>query len=114
MSGGEQARVLLARALAVDAPVLLADEPIAALDPYYQLSMMDILQSEATRGKLVITALHDLALTYQYANEVWLMEAGQVIAAGPPRSLLSDDYLSRIFGIKVPRGGFQILQKDLV
>lgn len=110
LSGGEQARILLARALAVEAPVLLADEPIAALDPFYQLSMMEILKAEATSGKAVITALHDLSLAAQFANRIWIMHQGKIIADGPPEAVLTDENLKTVFGIKYPKGGFKPLE----
>jgi len=100
LSGGEQARVLLARALAVQAPVLLADEPIAALDPFYQLSMMEI----------VITALHDLPLAAQFADRIWIMHQGNIIADGSPKDVLNMENLKTVFGIKLPKGGFNSLE----
>lgn len=110
LSGGEQARVLLARALAVDAPVLLADEPIAALDPFYQLSMMDILKAETKSGTTVITALHDLSLAAQFADRIWMMHNGTIIADGPPKQTLNEENLKTVFGIKFPKGGFKALE----
>ena len=107
LSGGEQARVLLARALAVEAPILLADEPIAALDPFYQLSMMEILKVEAQSGKTVIAALHDLSLAAQFATRIWVMQQGNIVADEPPKAALSDDTLAKVFGIRAPAGGFQ-------
>lgn len=109
LSGGEQARVLLARALAVKAPVILADEPIAALDPYYQLSMMQILKAEALSGKTVITALHDLSLAAQFADRIWMMHKGKIIADGKPNEVLNSENLKSVFGIKLPQGGFKPL-----
>ena len=110
LSGGEQARVLLARALTVEAPVLLADEPIAALDPFYQLSMMEILKAEALSGRTVITALHDLALAAQFADRIWMMHQGKIIADGTPEDVLNAKNLKTVFGIKLPKGGFKALE----
>lgn len=110
LSGGEQARVLLARVLAVEAPILLADEPIAALDPFYQLSMMEILKTEAAAGRIVITALHDLALASQFASRIWVMDKGKIVAEGAASSALSGDVLKQVFGIKAPKGGFKALE----
>ena len=62
LSGGERTRILLARALAVEAPILLADEPIAALDPYHQLHVMEILRERSRAGAGVLAVIHDLAL----------------------------------------------------
>jgi len=110
LSGGEQARVLLARALAVQAPVLLADEPIAALDPFYQLTMMDILKTEAESGKTVITALHDLSLAAQFASRIWVIYQGKIVADGPPDMALTDTVLNDVFSLKAPEGGFKHLE----
>ena len=110
LSGGEQARVLLARALTVEASTLLADEPIAALDPFYQLSMMEILKAEATSGKTVITALHDLSLAAQFADRIWMMNQGKIIANGSPEDVLNAENLKTVFGIKLPKGGFKALE----
>lgn len=107
LSGGEQARVLLARMLAVDASLLLADEPIAALDPFYQISMMEALSREATRGKTVITALHDLALAQKFSDRIWVMHEGLLVSDGPPEKALSPDILQSVFHIIPPQGGFQ-------
>lgn len=110
LSGGEQARILLARALAVEALILLADEPIAALDPFYQLSMMEILKAEAASGTTVITALHDLSLAAQFADRIWMMHNGNIIADGPPKQTLNEENLKTVFGIKFPKGGFKALE----
>lgn len=110
LSGGEQARVLLARALTVEASTLLADEPIAALDPFYQLSMMEILKAEASSGKTVITALHDLSLAAQFADRIWMMHQGKIIADGAPEQVLNAVNLKTVFGIKLPKGGFKALE----
>ena len=110
LSGGEQARILLARALAVDAPILLADEPIAALDPFYQLSMMEIFKAEAASGKIVIAALHDLSLAAQFADRIWMMHQGRIIADGSPDEVLEAENLKTVFGIKLPKGGFTALE----
>lgn len=109
LSGGEQARVLLARALAVGAPVLLLDEPIAALDPFYQLTMMDILKEEANSGRVVIAALHDLALAQQFADVIWVMQAGQLVANDKPDNIMTSNIYREVFGVNPPKGGFPVL-----
>lgn len=109
LSGGEQARVLLARALAVEAPILLLDEPIAALDPYYQLIMMDILKQEAQSGRIVIAALHDLALAHQFADRLWVMQNGQLFADATPDTILETGMFEQVFGINPPENGFPLL-----
>ena len=108
LSGGEAARALLARALVVDAPVLLADEPFASLDPAAQIQMTERLKTESGRGKTVIAAIHDLALAQHYADEIWLMKDGTFIAKGTPQQVLTDDNLVQAFGIHPPKGGFTL------
>ena len=98
LSAGERARVLLARALATEAPVLLADEPAAFLDPAHQLRLMDLLRGEAARGTTVAVTLHDLALASRHCDEVLVLHEGCVAATD-----LSDETLARVFGIAVLR-----------
>lgn len=106
LSAGELARVLLARALAGEAQVLLADEPNAALDPYHQLHVMELLQNEARRGVAVVAVLHDLRLAAQFADRVLLMDSGQIIASGTPAEVLTAARLADVYGIhREPDGG---------
>jgi iron complex transport system ATP-binding protein len=92
LSVGERARVLLARALAVEAPVLLVDEPIAMLDPYHQLDVMSTLRAYAagdgSAPRLVVAVLHDLGLAARFCNRVLLMDDGSVVGDGPPDATL--------------------------
>lgn len=110
LSGGEKARVLFARALAVQAPILLADEPIAALDPYYQITMMESLAQEARSGRLVIAALHDLFLARQYASRIWVMKEGRLYVDDMPSAALSAKTLADVFGVAPPKDGLQSLK----
>jgi iron complex transport system ATP-binding protein len=109
LSGGERARVLLARALAVEAPVLLADEPIAALDPYHQLQIMELLRAAAGGGTGVVAVLHDLALAHRFCDRLVLIAHGRKIADGPPDEVLTDANLATAYGIAVRRGDGYIL-----
>jgi len=104
LSGGEQARVYLARALAVGAPVLLTDEPIAALDPYYQLSIMQTLRAQTQQGKTVIAALHDLGLAKQYCSRIWVIEKGTLAEDAPVNNALGVDVLKRVFRVEAKKG----------
>jgi iron complex transport system ATP-binding protein len=103
LSGGERARVMLARVLATGAEIILADEPIAALDPRHQLAVMNDLKTEAGRGTLVIVITHDLGLASRLADHLLLMQAGRIVAEGPPAEVLTDDRLATIYGIRAIR-----------
>lgn len=103
LSAGERARVLLARALATNAPILMADEPAAHLDPAHQLSLMRLLKDEARRGTAVLVTLHDLALASRYCDEVVVLEKGTVAAQGTPEQALDDTTLARVFAIRALR-----------
>ncbi|MGJ8560417.1 MAG: ABC transporter ATP-binding protein [Litorimonas sp.] len=109
LSGGEQARVLLGRALAVDAPVLLADEPTASLDPYYALRIMDTLRAEAQRGRTVIVSLHDLSLAERYCDQALILAGGRVVAQGAVHATLGDDVLRDVFRVSRSPDGFRPL-----
>ena len=99
LSGGERARVLLARALAVGAPALVADEPLAALDPGHQIDVMDLLKAEASAGSLVVTVLHDLGMAARYCDRLLLMDRGALVADGAPLDVLTEQSLARVYGI---------------
>jgi iron complex transport system ATP-binding protein len=100
LSGGELSRVQLARALAVQAPILLVDEPVAALDPYHQLEIMRVLTDYAARDALVIAVLHDLTLAARFAHRVIVMHAGELVADGRPEQVLSADTLRRYYRVE--------------
>jgi len=100
LSGGERARALLARALAGEPRVLLADEPVAGLDPYHQLGVMDLLQARAGQGCGVVVVLHDLALALRYCHRVYLLAEGKVLASGAPREALNAELLARAYGVR--------------
>lgn len=99
LSGGEQMRVHLSRALATQAPLLLADEPIAALDPYYQISTLNILRESAYAGTTIIAALHDLKLAERFADRIWVMDSGQLVQNAPADTALSENILRDVFRI---------------
>ncbi len=100
LSGGEQARVLIARALAQDTPLLLADEPVAGLDPEAQLKTREVFAALAREGRGVVASIHDLGLAARSCSRLVMMQAGRVVADGPPRDVLSDDNLARVFGVR--------------
>jgi iron complex transport system ATP-binding protein len=100
LSGGERARVMLARALAVEAPLLLADEPVASLDPAHQLAVLGLLKQTADRGGCVLAALHDLTLAARFGTRVIVLDRNRIAADGPPQRVLTQDLLKRVFGLR--------------
>ncbi|MDJ0958732.1 MAG: ABC transporter ATP-binding protein [Arenicellales bacterium] len=104
LSGGERTRTLLARALAVDAPLLLADEPVAALDPAHQLQIMDLLRQYSDTGHSVIVVMHDLTLAARYCHRIALMHEGKLIASGTAREVLKAEHLAEVYKIDARYG----------
>jgi iron complex transport system ATP-binding protein len=100
LSGGEQARVLIARALAQDTPLLLADEPVAGLDPEAQIRTMQVFADLAAEGRAVVASIHDLGLAARHCTRLVLLSRGRVVADGPPRAVLSAENLSTVFGVR--------------
>lgn len=104
LSGGERARVLLARALAVEAGVLLADEPVAALDPYHQIEVMELLRATARDGATVVCVLHDLTLAARFCDRIALLRAGALVAEGAPAEVLTPERIAGAYGVTVVTG----------
>ena len=103
LSGGEQNRALIARALAQETPLLIADEPIAGLDPAQQLACLRLFRDLASEGRTVLASIHDLGLAARFCSRLVLLAGGHVLADGPPDAVLRDDLLRRAFGITVRR-----------
>ena len=103
LSGGEKARALLARAIAVGAPYLLADEPVAALDPYHQLQILDILSEMAQQDKGVVIVLHDLSLAQRYCDKIYLLHDSHVLAEGTPDEVFTDALLEQAYNVRMAR-----------
>jgi iron complex transport system ATP-binding protein len=116
LSGGEQARVLIARALAQQTPLLMADEPIAGLDPAHQIATMQCFAALAQEGRAALVSLHDLGLAARYCTRLIVLDKGRITADGPPRAVLTPDLLRDSFGItawfeQTPQGAvFQPLE----
>jgi iron complex transport system ATP-binding protein len=100
LSGGEQARVLIARTLAQDTPLLMADEPIAGLDPAAQIATLQVFKTLAQEGRAVLTSLHDLSLAGRYCTRLILLGAGRIIADGAPRDVLTPALLAEAFRLE--------------
>lgn len=117
LSGGEQARVLLARVLAQETPLILADEPIAGLDPAHQIATMEVFRDLAGEGRAVVVSLHDLGLAARHCTRLLLMHRGRLVADGRPAEVLSEENLRAIFGVRArledtPDGPvFQLLER---
>ncbi|WP_228000544.1 heme ABC transporter ATP-binding protein [Nocardia australiensis] len=97
LSGGERARVALARVLAQDTATLLLDEPTAALDLGHQEAVLHLATARAEAGAAVVVVLHDLGIAAAYADRVAVLESGRVAADGPPRAVLTTELLSRVY-----------------
>jgi iron complex transport system ATP-binding protein len=115
LSGGELQRVVLARALSQDAPVLLLDEPTSALDLGRRLDALELVDElRRERGLTVLSAMHDLTLAAQFADRLVLLSDGAVLAAGSPGDVLDEGVLSAAFGVRVrvladPDGGLLVV-----
>lgn len=116
LSGGERARVLLARVLAGEPEWILADEPLANLDPGYQLDILDLLRQQARDGKGVVAVLHDLHHAVRFADHVVLLHQGSVFAQGAVDDVITAQNLATVYGIdallsKDEEGATQLLIK---
>jgi iron complex transport system ATP-binding protein len=107
LSGGERSRVALARVLAVEAPVILADEPVASLDPRHQIDVMKTLRAAADGGALVIVVTHDLGLAARFADYVMVLSQGKLVSQGAPADALSEAVMHDVFRISAYRAEHQ-------
>jgi len=107
LSGGERSRVALARVLAVEAPVILADEPTASLDPRHQFDVMKSLRSAADKGVLVIVVTHDLGLAARFADTVLVLSQGRLVSQGAPIEALSEQIMGDVFRISAYRAEYR-------
>ena len=101
LSGGEQARVWLARVLAGQPVLLLADEPVASLDLLHQRKVMELLREHARQDRAVVLSIHDLGLAARYCDKLCLLAEGQVLAFGRPREVLTEAHVAAAFQVEV-------------
>jgi iron complex transport system ATP-binding protein len=107
LSGGERSRVALARVLAVEAPVILADEPTASLDPRHQIDVMKTLRVAADKGTLVMVVTHDLGLAARFADTVLVLSEGRLVAQGTAAEALSETIMADVFRISAYRAQYR-------
>lgn len=104
LSGGERARVLLARALAATPTLLFADEPVSALDLGHQLQTMQLLRDYASEERAAVVVMHDLSLAARYCHRLVLMHEGKLVATGEPAAVLSHRNIADVYGVSVVTG----------
>lgn len=109
LSGGELARVHCARAFATQAPLLIADEPTAALDPRHQFRILDLIKSYVDKGGGALLVLHDVNLTARYATRLIWMKDGKIVADGPPSDALTPERLSDVYRVAARMEGDRIV-----
>ena len=100
LSGGERGRVLIARALAQETPLFLADEPAAGLDPAHQISLMDVFASLAGSGRTIVVALHEIGLAAQWCNRLLLLDHGRLVGDGEPKAVLTPEIFETVYGVR--------------
>lgn len=100
LSGGELARVHFARALAARTPLLIADEPVAALDPRHQLRIAVLIREFVDAGGGALVVLHEVALAARFADRLVWMSCGKIIADGSPRDTVSADLMQQVYGVR--------------
>lgn len=112
LSGGERARALIGRMLAAEAELLIADEPLAALDPGHQLHLMELLRKQADQGRLVVSVLHELTMAARFSDRVVLIDEGRIVADGKPQTVLTPENLERCYDVRAWSGvieGFPVI-----
>lgn len=100
LSGGERQRVFLAQALVQEAELLLLDEPTTHLDVHHQYGFLDLVHSFVKQGSTVVAVFHELELAARYADHLFVLEDGRLVATGTPQEVLTESLLASIFRIK--------------
>ena len=99
LSGGEQTLVMLARIFATEPELIFADEPVAALDPYHQLHVMEILRNHAAANRAAIVVLHDLSLAARFCDRLYLLNHGKLDCSGSVSNVLTRENIARVYGV---------------
>ncbi|BFM17664.1 ABC transporter ATP-binding protein [Maricurvus nonylphenolicus] len=103
LSGGELRRVLIARVLAGEPQCFVADEPIAALDPYHQIQVMEIFRQHCNRGGSAVMAIHDLTLAARFCDKILLLNDGGLVAQGTPEEVMTQSRLEQVYQVSIFR-----------
>lgn len=109
LSGGELARVHCARAFATEAPLLIADEPTAALDPRHQFRILDLIKAYVDKGGGALLVLHDIELAARYATRLIWMKQGRIVANGSVAETLTADRLANVYGVAAQVDGQKVI-----
>ena len=99
LSGGEHTLVMLARIMATEPQLIFADEPVAALDPYHQLHVMEILRNHASDRRAVVVVLHDLSLAARYCDRLYLLNHGELYCSGNSTEVLNAKNIATVYGV---------------
>ncbi len=100
LSGGEQTLVMLARIFATDPQIIFADEPVAALDPYHQLHVMEILRNHSRDDQASVVVLHDLSLAARFCDKLYIINHGELFGSGTPDEIMTADNIAEVYGVK--------------
>jgi len=114
LSGGELTRVHCARAFAARAPLIIADEPVAALDPHHQHRIMEIIRQYVTSGHGALVVLHDMSLAARYADRIVWMKDAEVVANGSPSDTLTEQRLADVFGVRASINGKEVIVEGAI
>ena len=108
LSGGELVRMHCARVFATEAPLLVADEPIAALDPRHQFRILDLIADYVEQGGGALVVLHDIGLAARYASRLIWMNRGRIVADGPPGETLTQERIEDIYNVRARVDGLRV------